>query len=625
MCGITGWVAFDRDLTADRNDQRETARSVLDAMTATQICRGPDAGGVHLERHAAIGHRRLAVIDVEGGVQPMTVEHDGRLLAALTYSGEVYNHDELRAELRAAGHRFRTRSDTEVVLRAYLEWGEHLAERLNGMFAFAIWDARHEELLLVRDRMGVKPLHYHPTADGVVFGSEVKSLLAHPSVRPVVDLDGLREILAFCRTPGITPYRGISEVRPGHVVRVRREGITVRRYWALEAREHTHNLDTTVATVRALLDDIVHRQLDSDVPLCSLLSGGLDSSAVTALAAGVLSRGGAGPIRSFSVDFAGQSENFHADAIRSTPDGPYARMLAEHVGADHNVIELDAADLTDPAQRATVLRARDLPGGFADMDVSLLLLFRGVRRQSTVALSGESADELFGGYPWFHDPDAIAADDFPWVPYIERGLAGPGAGMREQLLDADLLRKLDLAGYRRARYREALAEVPHLPGASPLERRMREVSYLNLTRFVCLLLDRKDRMSMANGLEVRVPFCDHRLVQYVFNTPWAMKSFDGREKSLLRAAVRDVLPDEIADRVKSPYPVTADPRYPALLLAELAELAAEGKSPVLGLLDRRRLNDALAPGTDPQSVRLGVDLALDLATWLTEYQVSLEI
>ncbi|KJS53089.1 asparagine synthase (glutamine-hydrolyzing) [Streptomyces rubellomurinus] len=618
MCGITGWVAFERDLTAERG--------VLEAMTTTQTCRGPDAGGIHLEPHAALGHRRLAIIDIEGGVQPMTVEHDGRLLAALTYSGEVYNHRELRAELEAAGHRFRTRSDTEVVLHAYLEWGEHMAERLNGMFAFAIWDARHEELLLVRDRMGVKPLHYAPTRDGVVFGSEAKAVLAHPEVRAVVDLDGLRELLAVTRTPGLTLYRGIHDVRPGHVVRVRRQGISMRRYWALEAREHTDDLDATVATVRALLEDIVHRQLDADVPLCSLLSGGLDSSAVTALAAKALRAAGAGPVRSFAVDFAGQEENFHATELRPTPDGPYARMLAEHVGADHRVIELDAADLSDLAQRTVALRARDLPSGVGDMDISLLLLFKGVRRHSTVALSGESADELFGGYRWFHDPKTVAADDFPWAVHNLTSLAGQGAGPREALLDADLLRKLDLENYRKARYHEALAEVPHLPGVTdPVERRQRELAYLNLTRFVCILLDRKDRMSMANGLEVRVPFCDHRLVQYVFNAPWSMKTFDGREKSLLRAAVRDLLPDAVADRVKSPYPVTADPHYPVLLRQELARVAAEGTSPALGLLDRRGLADMLAPDTDPQSVRLGVDLALDLDAWLTEYQVTLEL
>ncbi|WP_380281632.1 asparagine synthase (glutamine-hydrolyzing) [Kitasatospora purpeofusca] len=616
MCGITGWVAYDRDLTLER--------AVLGAMTDTQLRRGPDAGGVHLERHAALGHRRLAVLDLEGGVQPMTAEHDGRLLAVLSYSGEVYNHRELRAELEAAGHRFRTRSDTEVVLRAYLEWGEHLAERLNGMFAFAVWDARTEELLLVRDRMGVKPLYYHPTPDGVVFGSEPKALLAHPSVRPVVDLDGLRELLTLARTPGLTPYRGIAEVRPGHVVRVRRRGTTVRRYWSLEAREHAQDLPTTIGTVRALLEDIVHRQLESDVPLCSLLSGGLDSSAVTALAARTLRAAGAGPVRSFAVDFTGQSENFAPDAVRTTPDGPYAELLARHVGADHRVIELDTADLGAPAQRLATLRARDLPGGVGDMDASLLLLFRGVRERSTVALSGESADELFGGYRWFHDPRLVHADDFPWAAVLS-SLGGTGSGPREQLLDRELLGKLDLDGYRRARYREALAEVPHLPDADPFERRMREVSYLNLTRFACILLDRKDRMSMATGLEVRVPFCDHRLVQYVFNTPWAMKHFDGREKSLLRAAVRDVLPPEIADRMKSPYPIVQDPRYPQLLRGELAALAADPGSPALALLDRRAVSDALAPDTDPQSVRLATDLALDLDAWLTEYQVSLEL
>lgn len=564
------------------------------------------------------------MIDIEGGVQPMTAEHDGRTLAVLTYSGEVYNHRELRAELEAAGHRFRTRSDTEVVLRAYLEWGEHLAERLNGMFAFAVWDVRREELLLVRDRMGVKPLYYHRTPDGVIFGSEVKALLAHPAVRPVVDLDGLRELLGYTRTPGLTPYRDIHEVRPGHVVRVRREGLSVRRYWALEAREHRDSLEATVATVRALLDDIVHRQLEADVPLCSLLSGGLDSSAVTALAARTLGAAGAGPVRSFSVGFAGQSETFHANDVRQTQDGPFARLLAAHVGADHSVVELNAADLTDPSRRSVVLRARDLPNGVGDMDTSLLLLFRGVRRHSTVALSGESADELFGGYRWFHDPKTVAVEDFPWALGLT-GIAGGGATPREHLLDAELLRKLDLDGYRRARYRDAIAEVPHLPAADPVERRMREISYLNLTRFVCILLDRKDRMSMANGLEVRVPFCDHRLVQYVFNAPWAMKSFDGREKSLLRAAVRDVLPTAVAERPKSPYPVTTDPHYPAKLRAELARLAAERTSPALDLLDRRRLADALAPDTDPQSVRLAVDLALDFDAWLTDYQVTLEL
>ncbi|MDH6114839.1 asparagine synthase (glutamine-hydrolyzing) [Kitasatospora sp. MAP12-15] len=616
MCGITGWVAFDHDLT--------TQQQTLDAMTTTMICRGPDAGGVHLTPRAAFGHRRLAVIDVEGGVQPMTVEEDGRLLASLTYSGEVYNHLELKAELESHGHRFRTRSDTEVVLRAYLQWGSGFVERLNGMFAFAIWDNRSEELLLVRDRMGVKPLYYYPTADGVLFGSEPKAILAHPTVDPVVGLDGLRELLSLVKTPGHAVYEGMREVRPGHFVRVRRQGLTVHRYWALEAQEHTDDLDTTIGTVRGLLDDIVTRQLISDVPLCSLLSGGLDSSAITALAARGLAAGGAGPVRSFSVDFLGQTENFKPDALRATHDGPFAHLLARHVGADHSDIVLDAAALADPGNRKAVLQARDLPSGFGDMDTSLFLLFREIRRHSTVALSGESADEVFGGYPWFHQPAAVAADTFPWRAAAEQ-LAGPGVAPREGLLDPDLLARLDLAGYVADSYRTALAEVPHLPAADPHERRMREICYLHLTRFVNLLLDRKDRMSMASGLEVRVPFCDHRLVQYVFNTPWAMKTFDGREKSLLRAATRDVLPTEIVERVKSPYPSTQDPGYPLALHTELTALASDLKAPAQGLLDQAALSAAIAPGSDPQAARAGAEVVLGLDGWLREYPISLRV
>ncbi|MFJ1705499.1 asparagine synthase (glutamine-hydrolyzing) [Kitasatospora sp. NPDC088346] len=613
MCGIAGWVSFDRDLTTSEH-------AVLDAMTATMACRGPDAGGIHRERHAALGHRRLAVIDIEGGTQPMTAEQDGRTLAVLSYSGEVYNHRELRAELELAGHRFRTRSDTEVVLRAYLQWGEHLAERLNGMFAFALWDPRAEELLLVRDRMGVKPLFYHRTPDGVLFGSEPKALFAHPLVRPEVDLDGLRELLSFAKTPGHAVYRGLHEVPPGRVVHVRREGLTVRRYWALEAGEHTEDLPDTVATVRELLSDTVRRQLISDVPLCSLLSGGLDSSAVTALAALALREAGRGPVRTFAVDYTG--DRFRADALRDTPDGPYARLVAEHVGADHRAVELDSAALAAAGTRAGVLRAWDYPMGFGALDTSMLLLFRAVRERSTVALSGESADELFGGYRWFHQPEAVAADAFPWLAALSQ-LAGPGSLGPTALLSPDLLTALDLDAYRADRYHEALAEVPHQEGADPLERRMRELSYLHLSRFVRILLDRKDRLSMASGLEVRVPFCDHRLVEYVFNAPWRMKTFDGREKSLLRAAVRDLLPAAVADRVKSPYPTTQDPGYPLALRAGLAELAADPGAPGFELLDPKGVVTALRADTDPQAVRQGTELALELDAWLTKYHVAL--
>ncbi|WP_042390932.1 asparagine synthase (glutamine-hydrolyzing) [Streptacidiphilus melanogenes] len=617
MCGITGWVSYDRDLT--------TEHAVLAAMNATMTDRGPDAGGVWLDTHAALGHRRLAVIDLEGGAQPMTVTHDGRTLLATTYSGEIYNYRELRAELVARGHVFTTASDTEVALHAYLEWGEDFTSRLNGMYAFALWDPRSEELLLVRDRMGIKPLYYYPTADGLLFGSEPKAILAHPLARAVVDREGLAELLAFVKTPGHAVYRGMHELRPGHTLRVRRGGLTERRYWALTAKEHTDDLDTTIRHVRELLDDIVERQLIADVPLCTLLSGGLDSSAVTALAAKALRESGHGTVRSFAVDFVGQTENFRPDALRATPDGPYAHALAEHVAADHRDIVLDTADLTHREHRDAVLLARDLPIGLGEGDTSLYLLFRAIREQTTVALSGESADEIFGGYSWFHDPAAVGAGTFPWLWAIERGFAAESTTIgRDALLAPGLLGKIDVPGYQQARYREAIAEVPRLAGESGHERRMREISHLHLTRFVQTLLDRKDRASMATGLEVRVPFCDHRLVEYVFNAPWAMKTFDGREKSLLRAATRDVLPDVVAERVKSPYPSTQDPGYAEVLRGDLRALLADRDAPVRDLLDVGATADAVADAPGPD-LRNSAEVVLALDTWLRNYDVTLDI
>ncbi|WP_163513617.1 asparagine synthase (glutamine-hydrolyzing) [Fodinicola acaciae] len=612
MCGITGWVDFDRDLTGQRD--------IAQAMVDTMACRGPDAEGLWIREHVALGHRRLAVIDLPGGAQPMPFSQHNEDVVALTYSGEAYNFVELRDELTANGHVFRTDSDTEVVLHAYLQWGAELVDHLNGMYAFAIWDTRREELLLVRDRMGVKPLYFAALPHGVLFGSEPKAILANGQIKPVVDADGLRETLAFVKTPGLSPYKGIREVRPGHVVRINRDGVTEHRYWGLRSEPHTDDLETTVRTVRELLDDIVTRQLISDVPLCTLLSGGLDSSAITALAQKSLVATGRPPVRSFAVDFTGQTENFQPDFMRDTPDGPYVHDLAEYAKTDHQDIVLNTADLMDERHREAVVRARD-GLSMGDMDTSLYLLFKAIRERSTVALSGESADEVFGGYKWFHDRDAVRAGTFPWLAMRQRMDGG-----WDRLLAPRLAKKLAVADYVQHRYAEAIGEVPALDGEEPFQARMREVSYLHLTRFVQNLLDRKDRMSMAVGLEVRVPFCDHRLVQYVFNTPWSMKTFDGREKSLLRAATKDVLPESIVQRVKSPYPSTQDPTYHQALVESVEKLIAQGDSPVFDVLNADMLRAATrAPAGFEQPARMGLELALSMDKWLRIDNVEIAV
>ncbi|MFF3095127.1 asparagine synthase (glutamine-hydrolyzing) [Streptomyces cyaneofuscatus] len=617
MCGLAGWVSYGRDL-------REYTRTAS-TMTETMVCRGPDAGGLWSSQHAVLGHRRLSIIDLEGGRQPMAVAEGSDDLPVITYTGEVYNFQELREELLGLGHEFRTSSDTEVVLRAYLQWGAGFAERLNGIYAFAIWDPRSEELLLVRDRMGVKPLYYHPTEDGVIFGSELKAILAHEDVDAVIDGEGLREIFSIVKTPGHGVLKGMYEVLPATVMRFTKNGSSSHRYWELTAREHTDDLGTTVDTVRELLEDIVERQLIADVTVGTLLSGGLDSSAITAIAAKALAaKGVTEPIRAFSVNFTGHEERFEANVQWADPDTPYAIEVAEHVGAEHIVVELDSDDVLNDEVRQQVLRAQDLPVSTGDMEYSLLLLCRALKERMTVALSGEAADELFGGYTWFHDEEAVSLDSFPWHHPFEKA-GGIGA-----LHDIGLWDRLGLTEYIKQRYTEALQQVPRLAGETGHEARMRELTFLNLTRWENFLLDRKDRISMAASLEVRVPFTDHRLVEYVYNTPWAMKSFDGREKSLLRAAMRGVLPDSVLDRKKNPYPSTQDLTYELELRKRVEAIITEG-APVLDLVgeaDIRRLLDrpegSYAVG-GPWSARAVLERLVEFNTWVSDYDVRVEL
>ncbi|EFV14903.1 asparagine synthase (glutamine-hydrolyzing) [Segniliparus rugosus] len=620
MCGIAGWVDFQRDL----KDQVAIAQK----MTDTMALRGPDDEGLWVGEHAALGHRRLSIIDLEGGRQPMLSPEtgpDGEPLAVLSYSGEVYNFTELREELVRLGHRFQTRSDTEVVLRSYLQWGLGFIERLNGIYAFAVWDSARQELFLVRDRLGVKPLFYYPLPNGVLFGSEPKAILANPAAARELTLDGLRDTLGFFRTPGQTPLRGMHEVKPGHLVKVGRDGLVEQKYWELQVREHTDDLPTTIATIRGLLDDIVARQLIADVPLCTLLSGGLDSSTITALAQRTLDANGGGKVKSFSVDFAEHGDNFRPGFLHTTPDAPFVADLARHAGTDHSNIVLDTKQIADAGVRKAVLRAWDLPYSDADHDPSIFLLFQAIRQHSTVALSGEVADEIFGGYRWNHDPRAVQADTFPW-----HGIADFPVGERAaQFLDPKLADQLQLTEYIAEQYQSAVNEVPRIPGEDPFERRMRVALYLNLTRWMPLLLDRKDRMSMAVGLEARVPFCDHRLIEYVFNTPWSMKVFDGNEKSLLRAAAKDVLPESIVERRKVPYPSAQDLSYDQAIRDDLGEIARRPEAPARPLLDLDAVEKHLAtPLAEPYTMlqRLAyTEIPTRLNAWLEEYEVELAV
>lgn len=613
MCGITGWIDWEKDLTLQR--------PLLEAMTGTLAYRGPDAAGIWLSPRAALGHRRLVVVDPVGGAQPMTRQRGGGIYT-ITYNGELYNTKELRQELEARGHVFLTRnSDTEALLFSYIEWGSQCVGRLNGIFAFAIWDETRQTLFMARDRLGVKPLFYTRRGSAFIFGSELKALLAHPDVPPEVDLQGLAEVFVMgpSRTPGQGVYRNINEVRPGQCLEHSRKGTGIKWYWQLESRPHEDSLETTTEKIYSLFQDTVERQLVADVPVCSFLSGGLDSSAITALASKAFYRA-TGPLHTYSVDYVGNDRHFRPNAFQPNADAPWVKRVSDHFGTVHHNIIIETDDLTEALE--TAVRANDLPG-MADIDSSLYLFCREIKKDATVALSGESADEVFGGYPWFYNEEALSGNSFPWIRMVRE---------RVGLLNPQLAGAIRAEEYVSGRYREAMEEVPRLTGESHREARIRELFYLNITRFMPTLLDRKDRMSMAVGLEVRVPFCDHRLVEYVWNIPWWMKSYGLREKGILRRALEGSLPGDVLERRKSPYPKTHNPHYLEAVRDRLLEILNDRSSPLLDLIDIKALRETArsrATSFSPAWFGQLMDGAqlfaylIQVDTWLREYRVSI--
>ncbi len=613
MCGITGWIDWERNL--------ENEGHIVTNMMETLAARGPDASGMYLSTHAAFGHRRLSVVDPENGAQPMIRDRGGRRYV-ITYNGELYNTPELRKSLEAQGYTFRTNCDTEVLLTSYIEWGPSCVEQFNGIFAFGIWDETEQTLFLARDRIGVKPLFYTKQDNRFLFGSEIKALLAHPEVKPQVDSEGLAEVFIIgpARTPGHGVFRNIAELRPGHSMLYSRKGMQISQYWALQSVPHPDDFDTTVTTVRELLQDIVKRQLVADVPVCTLLSGGLDSSALTALAAFSYQEKGLGSLDTYSVDYLDNEQYFKSSNFQPNADAPWVSRVSEFFGTRHHNIILDTPELAGSLPQAAL--SRDLPG-MADVDTSLYLFCREIKKGATVALSGECADEVFGGYPWFYREEMIKATCFPWAPNPQ---------VRMEWLSPEMRLVTRPHEYLQQRYQEALNEVPRLPGEDAQSARMREIFYLSLTRWMPTLLDRKDRMSMAFGLEVRVPYCDHRLVEYVWNVPWHMKNYHEREKGLLRHALVGVLPEDVLWRRKSPYPKTHNPSYLKAVKQWVLQLLDDPSSPLRNVVDVSSVRAMAQPDVPLSNVPWFGQLMtnaqlfaylIQVDTWLKEYKVEL--
>ena len=613
MCGIVGWSNLKNNIR-DYSD-------IMDEMIDTLKLRGPDSAGLKTYNHALMGHRRLIIVDPTGGMQPMTKIINNKEYT-ICYNGELYNTEEVRADLISKGYKFDSYSDTEVLLTSYIEYGQKCADYLNGIFAFGIWDEYNQELFLCRDQLGIKPLFYSYIDGNLIFASEIKALLKHPYIDSIVDRDGLIELISLgpARTLNGAIFKYIKEIPPAHYLLFNKRGINLNEYWKLETMEHEDDIDTTKKKVREMLVEIIENQLVSDVPVCTFLSGGLDSSVISSVAFDKFKKDGLGVLNTFSIDYKDNEKYFKKNLYEPNSDPEYVKRMVEFLGSNHHNIVLNNIDLAHALDDAT--KAADLPG-MADVDSSLYLFAKEVRKYATVALSGECADEVFGGYPWFtREYDSI--EIFPWANSIE---------YRKNILKPSL-KDLPIEEYVKQTCRDSINKIDKLPKESHDDRIIRELTYLNIKYQMLTLINRKDRMTMSNSLEGRVPYADKRLVQYAFNFPKDIKLLHGREKGLLREAVRGIVPDEIIDRKKSPYPKTHNPEYTREVSNMLKKILEDRSSPIHQIIDYDFVSNIVDTGgesfkepwygqlmTGPQVIAY----LIQLNNWMKFYNVKLDI
>jgi asparagine synthase (glutamine-hydrolysing) len=558
MCGFCGIF--------DLQNESPVPESVLTKMNAAISHRGPDDCGTYIDRFIGFGHRRLSIIDVANGRQPLSNQNSTVWIA---YNGEIYNFKELTYDLSQKGHRFRTCCDTEVIVHAYEEYGQDCVTRFNGMFAFALWDRRKELLWLVRDRLGVKPLYYAIRGSILLFGSEIKALLEHPQLTAEADISSIAEyLLCTSLLDSKTMFSNIRSVPPGTALTVENGVISERRYWAITNNRVWHNgcsFEDCRDEVRDLLDSSVKMESVSDVPLGTLLSGGLDSSLVSAMAARHID----GRLKTFSMGY-DRSTTLRPDDT----DPYYASLVAAAYGTDHTELLFEPEEYFDVMKRVTwhVEKPVELTSP------SLYLLYRGVKPEATVVMSGEGADELFAGYYFFLERcHAERPVEFPWAPYLSEV---------STLLDPSIDRENGYAERLRSTLAADLA-------AFETEDRVNKLLYLFLKYYLVEMLERLDKTSMAWGVESRVPFLDHRLVEFVVNMPSSYKAAGTCEKRLLKSIGADLLPDPVVKRKKRPVPIPVDPKTVFDERNRANDLVQSGTSAISGYFDKHRVDDFL--------------------------------
>lgn len=603
MCGITGWM--------NKNENLRNKKRIIKKMTKTLKYRGPDSTGYFISDDVLLGHKRLAIIDPEKGKQPMKYDN-----YVIVYNGEIYNTDSIRKKLIKKGYSFNTTSDTEVILKGYACYKEKIVEKLEGIFAFAIYDGK--DLFLARDRLGVKPLFYTQIDGNFLFASEIKALLKNDLVQPIIDKESLQELLGLgpSKIPGSGIFKGIKELRAAHYLTYKAGIIDIKRYWNVKDKKFDDTFEVCSTKVRRMLMDSIKRQMVSDVGISTFLSGGLDSSIITAVVSNELKKQNQ-VLDTYSIDYEDNDKYFKANKFQVSKDKKFIDIMKNAFKTNHTYEVISQRKLAKTLKESVI--ARDYPG-MADIDSSLFWFSKQIRKEHKVILSGECADEIFGGYPWFYRKEIRERENFPWIDSLDE---------RISLIKKDLAQKLDLKNFVKEKCELTLSEI----NVSDDEN-LKKLFYLNMTWFMPTLLDRKDRMTMRASLEARVPFADTKLIEYLWNVPWKYKYRNNQEKGLLRHAFKNILPKEIIDRKKNPYPKTHNPKYTKIMIKLLKKRLKNKKSVLYKIFDYDKLMNLIETGGESfktpwfGQLMTGPELLAYLYQfdiWTVKYKIILDI
>ncbi len=602
MCAILGWINSKKNLKNVQNNFKE----MLDLMSY----RGKDNTGYYFEDNILLGHKRLAIIDLENGNQPMKYKE-----YTIVYNGEIYNADTLKQELENQGYKFKTNCDTEVILIGYACYKEKILEKLEGIFAFAIYNSKNKSVFLARDRFGVKPLYYTYYKHNFIFSSSIKSILKSGVIKPILGKKELARIISLgpskCMGDGI--FKGIKELRPAHYMIFKNKKIKIKRYWNIKSKEFTDSFDEAVKKVRNLLENSIKRQMKSDVDIATLLSGGLDSSIISAIVAinkkNILS--------TYSIDYEGNDKFFKSNTFQVSQDEKYIEIMSKAFNTKHTYMTISQNEVADYLIKT--LKLRDYPG-MIDIDSSLLWFSEKISEKYKVILSGECADEIFGGYPWFYKKELNNRKEFPWINNID---------YRQKLINKNLRRKINIHKIIKKEYMNTIREL----SLKDRKDKYKKLFYINMTHFMTTLLDRKDRMTMGATIEARVPFADTKLIEYLWNMPFEYKYKDGIEKYILREAFKDILPQEILNRKKNPYPKTHNPLFLELVSNLLKDRLKNDKSILYKLFDIDEINNLLNSNSDYDIPWFGqlmtkpqlIAYLYQFDVWIEEYNIEIHV